>query len=404
MSNYLGAGLMSLSRRQILAAGGGGIAMVAVGGLWRATRLPTTATDPWKLPPPPPADIRLDAFRHAILAPNPHNRQPWLIRLDGDDGATLFCDLDRRLPMTDPFDRQITIGFGCFLELMRIAAAERGIRIDQSWFPDGEPHPRLDSRPVARLTFEPDASVTRDPLFAAIPRRRSTKTVFKDWPVDANSLQRLGDSYGMTDEDWFSVSATADPDQVARIRKLVLEAVDIEMLTQRAHRESVDLMRIGAREVDANPDGIALVGPPIEAMAATGVLDRAALADPASTAFRQGEALMAETYGSAPAFLSVATAGNSRGHQLLAGTRYARANLIATEMGLAMHPMSQSLQEYPEMGEVFTQMQALLRPVFGPGITGTLRTEGGRVQMLARIGHAAAVQPTPRWPLETRLV
>ena len=355
------------------------------------------------MPAPPPADPRLDAFRHAILAPNPHNRQPWVIRLDGTDGATVFCDLDRRLRHTDPFDRQITIGFGCFLELARIAAAERGVRIKEDWFPEGEPQPRLDNRPIARLTFVPDPTVKPDPLFATIPKRRSTKTVFDDRPVDPASLQRLSSVFGMTEDDWFAVSADSLPTTVAAVRKLVLEAVDIEMRTARAHRESVDLMRIGAREVDANPDGIALAGPGIEAMAATGLLSRAALVDPESSTFRQGEAMMAETYGSIPAILSVTTNGNTRGHQLEAGHLYARANLLATKLGLAMHPMSQALQEYPEMAAVFAQMQALLRPVFSNGITGSISTANGRVQMLARIGYAAPVAPSPRWPLETRL-
>ena len=62
-------------------------------------------------------------------SPNPHNRQPWLITLVGKDEALIHCDLERRLPVTDPFDRQITIGFGCFLELARIAAAERGVSL-----------------------------------------------------------------------------------------------------------------------------------------------------------------------------------------------------------------------------------------------------------------------------------
>lgn len=390
---------MPLSRRTILAASGTGLALIAAGGLWRVTRSPTTATDPWALTAPPPGDPRLDAFRHAILAPNPHNRQPWIIRLDGTDGATIFCDPDRRLPMTDPFDRQVTIGFGCFLELARIAAAERGFRIEQNWFPEGEPQPRLDRRPIASLTFVPDQTVKPDPLFAAIPKRRSTKTLFEDRPVDPASLQRLTS----TDEDWFAVSADNSPTTVAAVRKLVLQAVDIEMRTARTHRESVDLMRIGAREVDANPDGIDLTGPGIEAMAATGLLSRATLADPASSAFRQGEAMMAETYGSIPAILSVTTNGNSRGHQLFAGSLYARANLIAAEQGLAMHPMSQSLQEYPEMADLFDRMQALLRPAFSSGIRGSISTAKGRVQMLARIGYAAPVAPSPRWPLETRI-
>ncbi len=116
---------MGLSRRTVVRGiGGTGLALVGAGGLFAVTRTPERALAPWAaIEDPPPADVRLDAFRHAILAPNPHNRQPWLIKLVGVDEALIFCDLERRLPETDPFDRQILIGFGCFLELARIAAA-----------------------------------------------------------------------------------------------------------------------------------------------------------------------------------------------------------------------------------------------------------------------------------------
>ena len=121
---------MAMSRRTFIkAVGGTGLALVGVGGTFAATRTPQRALLPWEeLDNAPPADVRLDAFRHAILAPNPHNRQPWLIRLAGLDQAVIFCDLDRRLPQTDPFDRQILIGFGCFLEIARIAAARAWLR------------------------------------------------------------------------------------------------------------------------------------------------------------------------------------------------------------------------------------------------------------------------------------
>ena len=145
-----------ISRRGILAAGLGGVALVAGGGVWRVTREPRTAFQPWEFDPSPPADVRLDAFRHAILAPNPHNRQPWQIRLLGENEAVISCDPERKLPITDPFDRQITIGFGTFLETARIAAAQRGVSMEIEPFPDGSADNALDERPVARLRFVED--------------------------------------------------------------------------------------------------------------------------------------------------------------------------------------------------------------------------------------------------------
>ncbi|MEQ1549607.1 hypothetical protein [Sphingorhabdus sp.] len=374
---------MSMSRRRMIAgAGVTTLALVGGAGLWRVTRRPVTALKPWLLAAETPADIRLDAFRHAILAPNPHNRQPWLIRMEGNDGAILTCDLAKRLPDTDPFDRQITIGFGTFIELARIAAAERGVRIDVEPFPDGEPQPRLDARPVARLRFVEDAAVVKDPLYQAILKRRTNRALYDlDRPLDESLAAKIADG-----------SYSVDAKLIAAVKAVTVAAMTIEISTPRTFGESVELMRIGADEVDANPDGLVLTGPKMEALKLLGVLDRTSLADPSSTAYKTGLEMQRQICGSIPALLWISTPTNSRRDQLEAGRRYVRANLRATAHGVAMHPMSQSLQEYSEMAEKYAAIHRLL----GVG-------QGERLQMLARIGYAPDVDPSPRWPLENHI-
>jgi hypothetical protein len=168
--------LVNSRRRFLYAAGGVALALTGGGAVFAVTRTPSRALQPWRDTESPVADPRLDAFRYAILAPNPHNRQPWQIELVGSDAAIIRCDLDRRLPETDPFDRQITIGFGCFLELARIAATSRGLRMVVTAFPEGAPEApeRLDHRPIAKVSFVRDSAAALDPLFKSIVSRRSS--------------------------------------------------------------------------------------------------------------------------------------------------------------------------------------------------------------------------------------
>lgn len=88
----------------------------------------------------------------------------------------------------------------------------------------------------------------------------------------------------------------------------------------------------------------------------------------------------------------VTTPGNSRQHQIAAGRDWVRINLVATRLGLGVHPLSQALEEMPEMASTRARAHALLAP------------EGGTVQMLARPGYAGGADPSPRWPLERKLV
>jgi hypothetical protein len=374
------------SRRMVLGAAGSGLVLAGCGNLFRAETLPDPRAA-WAAPQDAHADPRLATFAEAILAPNPHNRQPWLIRLDGEDAATIFCDLARRLPMTDPFDRQIVIGFGCFLEQARIAASARGVAVDIEPFPEGAPaeEDRLDARPIARLLFRPGQGLAGDPLAASIRARRTTKEAYDPGrPVASEALAALAADP--------VVVASADPGLMQRLSELAVAALRVETETKRTHMESVALMRIGAREIAENPDGIALAGPMIEGLAAVGLITRETLAANSNFAVRQGMAAAEATYGSFPAALWVTTEGNGRIDQLAAGRSYVRANLRAAARGLAMHPQSQALQEYPEMAGHLADVHALLA-VEAPA----------RIQMLARLGHGPAVPPAPRWPLETRI-
>ncbi|MFM9852896.1 MAG: Acg family FMN-binding oxidoreductase [Sphingomonadaceae bacterium] len=372
-------------RRLIASAGISALALVGGGVYWRVTRMPQSAFLPWSIGKSVPADVRLDAFRYAILAPNPHNRQPWLIKLIGNDSAIISCDLAKRLPETDPFDRQITIGFGCFLELAHIAAAQRGVRMETALFPDGEPQPRLDKRSVASVKFVADPGAISDPLFPFITKRRSNKEVYDlSKPVALGLARKVA---GPGD------GAIVDVAAVAAIRDQIVEAMLTEQTTRRTYMESVRLMRIGHTEIDSNPDGIDLGGPMMEGLKLAGQLDRTQLSDPQSATFKAGLDSLTATYGSVPALIWIKTPTNSRADQIEAGRRYVRANLRATQLGVDMHPMSQSLQEYAEVSKSYTAVHELL------GARGE-----ERIQMLARIGFGTPVDPAPRWPLETHLI
>src|SRR5262245_41598417 len=380
---------MSNNRRTFLkAAGGDGLMLIGGGALFVATRRPLGALRAWDTAKASSTDTRLEVFRHAILAPNPHNRQPWQIQLIGRDEAVITCDLDRRLPQTDPFDRQITIGFGCFLELARIAAAERGLRMDTTLFPQGEPVPRLTSAPIAHLRFVPDPGVARDPLFGAILIRRSSKVPFDSRAVDAGTLDTLTRAGG----EGTAAFASSDPALVADLRALTWRAWMNEAATPRTWQESVDLMRIGRSEIEANPDGIALGGAVLEALALVGQISRKAVADPTSRASRSGVDRYRTMRERTTSYLWITTPGNGRSDQIAAGRAYVRVNLAAATSGLSMHPVSQALQEFAEMAVELDALHARL---------GIIAPQ--RIQMLARLGYATAVDASARWPLEAKL-
>lgn len=380
---------MNLTRRKMILLVGGG-AVLAAGGAFglAATRTPRSAFLPWDQAGRYD-DPRLRVLSWALLAPNPHNRQPWLADLSEPDVITLFADPGRLLPHTDPFNRQITIGLGCFLELLRMAAAEDGLRAEIAPFPQGSSPDSLDRRPIARITLTPDASIARDPLFALVPMRRSNKEPFDiTRPVPPDLLAPLAAAA----RNGTRFGGTVDATEVSDLRALTREALRIEVETPHTFQESVDLFRIGHHEVDANPDGIDFTGPLFETLRLTGQFSRDSAADPTSFAFRAGLDAVYANADTAMGHVWLVTQDNRRETQLATGADWLRVNLAATAQGLGFQPLSQALQEFPEMAEPFRKVHDRLAP------------EGGTVQMLSRIGYGPTVGTSPRWPLESRIV
>ena len=373
------------SRRKTLALIGGGVILAATASLAAiATRQPRAAGLPWGQAGVG-EEVRHRALSYALLAPNPHNRQPWLVDLREAGVVMLYVDTAKLLPHTDPFNRQITIGLGCFLELMRMAASHEGQRVEITPFPEGFDDRALDARPVARAVFTVDPSVVPDPLFAHVLDRRSNKEPYDlARPLPADTLEKLAVASNAR------FGGTIDAKEIADWRAFTHEALRIEIETPHTFKESVDLFRIGRAEVDANPDGIDFTGPMFEVLGAAGLMTRESSLDTSSEAYQAGlDAVFANT-DTAMGHVWLVTEGNSRPDQIATGADWLRVNLAATAAGVAFQPLSQALQEYPEMAALYRDLHARLAP------------QGGTVQMLARIGYGPTVDPSPRWPLEAK--
>lgn len=365
-----------MNRRNTLKILGGGMIFAATAvagtGALIAMRKPKTARLPWANAGKY-NEIRRIALSYALLAANPHNRQPWIVEMMDDNRLHLWKDKTRLLHATDPYGRQINIGLGCFLEQMVLAAKAHGYDATLDVFPNGQ------DGPVATAVFTKGA--TRDPLFDQILHRRSCKQPFEDQLVTVAQATELAAFANVAIKD----------DRVAAIKKITWDAHVIEAMTPHTWKESVDLMRLGVKEVDANPDGLSLTGGLMEVMTSTGILTREGSIDTQSAGFKKAMKMFHTLMHATPAYAYLTSKGNTPKDQISVGRQWARLNLKTTEMGLSLHPVSQALQEYPEMAQQYRNIHDLLAK---PGET---------VQMLGRLGYGQDVPPSPRWPLEAKL-
>jgi hypothetical protein len=383
-------------RRGFVRLVGGGVVLAAAAPLAACSpTMPAEAVAAWQGPAPGEADVRRWIVAHAILAPHSHNLQSWLVDLRSEGEIVLRCDRGRLLPVTDPFSRQIMMSHGTFLELLDLAARERGLRADIALFPEGVFGPdQVDDRPVARIRLVPDAGVARDPLFAQIFKRHTHRNAYdparaisaEAWKAMADAVKPHPLAFGFVTE--------TQTDALAKHRAIAAEAWRIELTTPAAILESFKVLRVGAGEVARHRDGLVLLDPKVVWLDRLGLFDRTKAPGPDDFATTSQIKDFNAKLDSTRAFLWMTSDGNDRVTQVNAGRAYARVQLAATAHGVVMQPLQQALQEYPEQAKPYADIRRLLG---APAPTQT-------VQMWARVGHAPPVGPAPRRGLDAHLI
>lgn len=385
-----------MQRRHFIRITGGGVVAAAslstLGLSGCAPGMPAEAIEAWRGPAPEAhSDLRRWLLSYAILAPHSHNLQSWSVDLNTPNEMVLHCDLQRLLPQTDPWSRQIMMSHGTFLELLDLAAKERGVRADIHLFPEGAFGPQnLDTRPVARIRLTPDTTVQKDPLFAQVLLRHTNRSAYDPvravpaaaWQAMAAAAQAHALRVGHVGLDQAELLATH--------RRIAADAWRIELTTPRTIMESFHVLRVGASEIAQHRDGLSLLDAKVVWLNRLGLLDRSQAPLPDDYATTSQIKAFGENLDSTPGFLWMVTDHNDRITQVNAGRAYARVQLAATAHGLALQPLSQALQEYPEQHKPYTDIHHLVGAA----------PSGATVQMWARVGYAPAVTPSPRRRLQ----
>ncbi|HEU4534066.1 MAG TPA: hypothetical protein VFS00_08110, partial [Polyangiaceae bacterium] len=294
--------------------------------------------DVWQGPPPGVDDIRVIVLSYALLAPNPHNIQPWRITLRGPDVLDVYAEPARLLAASDPVYRQVHVGVGAFLELLVMAASAHGHRAELAYFPEGEYGPTVvEPRPVARVRLVPDDAQRADPLFALARTRVSHKGAYAAGALPPGLLRVLADGASRPGQRFAFTEARDDLDAIGA---LTTEAMRVDVAGFDRWKETIDTFRLTDAELLAHRNGTDARG-----LAAQGI-GRELLMSHAPPVLEVAVQQHRDQAATASAYAWLASDENTRRAQLEAGRAYVRFNLAAHGAGLGVHPFSQALQEY----------------------------------------------------------
>ena len=342
----------------------------------------------WNGPSLEQDDIRLSVLAYAMLCPNPHNKQPWVIELTGPSSFDLYVDANRLLPETDPYYRQIHIGQGTFLETLVIAASGLGYDAQIHYYPKGMySNSELLDKPVASVSLLKNDDIETDPLFAQLLKRQSNKREYDGVGMTNLQIDLLKKTHSQDSKSELII--TDEKEHRKSLVSYLTQAMQIEVGNIDRDRETIRMFRFNDDEVAKYRDGFGVAQSGVSGIKKIMIenifLSREGTeADPRYFG-EQAVDMTKKAAESSGTFGWLKSKGNTRLDQVLVGREYCRINLQITAMGLVMHPMSQILQEYEDM----LPLQIKFKSTFDVKDSET-------VQMLFRLGHAKPTTHSPR--------
>jgi nitroreductase len=327
----------------------------------------------------------------AILAPSPHNTQPWLFGV-GPGRIDLYADRSRSTGAVDPFGRELHVGLGAALENLVLAAEANGFAPSVSLLPEGR-----GSMHVARAELARSARRTSD-LYAQIPLRHTNRYPFVEGrTVPQAALAEMTALVGPATRDTHLLWFTSAHDR-RRMGQLLVAATEAMIDDPDQSASDYAWFRQDWDELQRRRDGIT--------MDAAGLPDlTASLAKllPPQSRESMGESWLQATRdrhtATAAGYGIVVVRDAADDAQRLAGGRLLeRVHLWATRHGLGLHHMNQVTERADR------ERQLGMAPRFGNAIADLLPS-GWQALSTFRLGYPTrSPKKSPRRPVDAVII
>jgi len=339
-------------KRRFALKGIAAVTLVVAGGLvWRARDRgvfaepegePFLPWDVWRAPDLKGTPLALTAA--AILASNPHNTQPWIFRVR-DTGIEVWADSRRHLGTFDPYLREAYIGLGCAIENMVLAAPVNGftatVQADGGSLLDIKT--RTDPVRVATIALVRAAgSLAARPLYEAIPRRHTNRYGYvRERPIPTDAIDAVK---AAAEDPQLRLFLYDEGSARRRFDDAAVRATEEIVADKQMIEDSHAWFRDGRGELARERSGLALdtagLAPWLLAVA------KMLPALPAEQSHGQWLTATRETHlPTAPLVGFIAVRDRyDRPQALVTGRTWQRMHLVATTLGIAMHPINQPVE------------------------------------------------------------
>ena len=199
-----------------------------------------------------------DLLATAILAPSPHNVQPWAVRIADRKTAVLFVDLQRALPKEDVTGSFLISAMGTFLETLAIAASNAQLRLEYELLCDLTTLPSRicvadELLPFAQLRLASADATKAEYTKEDVERRATARMAYEIAAVPETDLRRVGD---VASAHGLRFGFTQDEATIRVMLGVNVDALFYDLNDPKYHDEIAMWFRCGVREERAHQDGL----------------------------------------------------------------------------------------------------------------------------------------------------
>lgn len=324
-----------MNRRHFWPAAGG--VLLTAGGLAYLATSPIQTTRP---PAPPRPAVLLpdehEILRLAALAPSGHNTQPWRVTRHAPFQWTIGNDRTRWLPAVDPTQRETMLSIGAFLQNLESAAAHLGYACRWQLLANNNQAANVLAVTLAKTAGLPAVDVT------GLLHRRTLRSGFRNQPLAPADVRAL--TAGEPGYHYFR----RDSPQGQWLDAQTLAANHQQTYRDAAERELSHWVRFSDQEAARHRDGLTPASMEIGGVAGWWVRHFYTPATVMKTSFREASMdKVAAQVGQSGGWLVLTSPDRATPTLLDTGRRVQRLWVQVRGRGIALHPMTQILEETP---------------------------------------------------------
>ncbi|RYX83859.1 nitroreductase [bacterium] len=288
----------------------------------------------------------------ASLAPSGHNTQPWFVRSLEPYHWIIGNDRSRWLPAVAPTQRETMLSIGAFLQNLEYAASSLGYICNWNLLATTSQAEQVMEVKLAKKALTPTFDSTK------IVKRRTVRSHFSSESLRKEDVEHL---LGLEEQWVYYLPSGSKESQF--INDQTLEANRLQSSRNAAQQELASWTRFASRDAEKHRDGLTTASMEIEGVSGWVVRNFYGKSDVMKPGFRQKniDNIQKEVAGSA-GWIVITSRNDSVEELLETGKRMERVFLKVREKNIAIHPMTQILEETSTQ-KIVQQSVGIVEPI-----------------------------------------